>query len=266
MDDKTMDDKTENRTRSGDAVSDTIGFLLIIGIMITMIGMIYAVSYPVLWDTQKVSYFDNVQQSFIVLGSNINRIMSDRTPSQSIEIQTLDANIEGGTSSTINVTWTNSTNSTDDFDCWDFPNCTAFNLLTIEHSRGGRTIAYEGGGVWEKYVGGGVATHLKPRIGKGSTITIPVASGSSSSAGGGGMIRISVRSPGTPTVIEENDVKNVLVNVTSDYCLGWKNYFEVDLGASTSGDCAGNSVVANLGDCSSLFIILNYISADITAG
>lgn len=251
---------------SEEGISATVGFLLIVAIMMAMTATIYAVAYPILWDTQERSYAQNVQQSFIVMSSNINRIISDKTPSQSIEIQTMDASISSSGSSTMNITWTNSTGA---LDCWEeYPNCTTFNLLTIEHTKKGRTIAYEGGGVWEKYLGGGVAVLSNPSISTGTVTMIPVAViiGGTASAGGGGMVRITVDKTGESTIIEEDNVFDIQLNITSEHCKGWEHYFEIELGKSTTGGCTGNSVVANLGNSSRLLIVQNYLEADISVG
>lgn len=79
------------------AVSEAIGFVLILGIIITGIGMVTLYGYPVLVQQQNAANVKNMEKVMIVLQTDLNNIAYKTVPYQETTIQ-----ISGGTLSVVN--------------------------------------------------------------------------------------------------------------------------------------------------------------------
>jgi hypothetical protein len=107
----------------------------------------------------------------------------------------------------------------------------------IKYTLGDRTVAYEGGGVWASYPGGGTVMLSPPETHfNGWTLTLPVIDIiGNSSVGGKGTAVVSIKKNSTVVKYPDAGKKNmtnpveteagkVFVNITSDYYLAWAEY------------------------------------------
>jgi len=219
---------------NNDGVSDIVGYMIIMAIILVALSVVYAAVFPVLYDSQNTNYVRNIEQSFKVLGFNINRIVSGGAPSQSIEIKLRGGTISTGSDSRLVLDFTNVSGG---------PQEESYSLLTVEHYFDGQYIAYEGGGIWSRYMGVGSMplTSIYPSIiiGNVSVVPVGVSVGTQMSGGGQGMARVEVS--GVSSDIEAYlNASRIYINVTSDYCSGWEVYFRDKLGLSLTGGTAGN--------------------------
>jgi len=212
--------------KSESAVSEVIGFILIFSIVMLAISAIYAVGYPTIQSSKENAQFQNMEQSFMVLQSNINTVAFGQAP-----VRTLKTSLGGGSLTVypdagwINVSTTGTVYSCD------------VNIGAIEYEKNGRSIAYEGGGVWEKYPAGAAIKVSKPRIfvhgdDGNRTVSVSIINISSengiSSVGGEGAASVVVRfhSTSSPYINSTSAPENVTIVVTSDYADAWERYFD----------------------------------------
>lgn len=78
--------------RNEKGVSETVGFIIIFGIVITGIGLVTLYGYPVLLNQQAEANIRNMQKNMIVLQSDINSLTYKNVPYQETSLQ-----VSGGT-------------------------------------------------------------------------------------------------------------------------------------------------------------------------
>ena len=76
-----------------EAVSDTVGFILIFGIVILSMGLIYSLGYPLLQSNMDTSIFESTEQSFIVLQSNMKMVSYDQVPVKNLKMKLYSAGL-----------------------------------------------------------------------------------------------------------------------------------------------------------------------------
>jgi FlaG/FlaF family flagellin (archaellin) len=74
------------------AVSESLGYILLFAITVTAIGIILMLGYPVLNNQKSQDNFQNMQQSFSIIQSNINQVALEQTP-----VMTTMLHMQGGT-------------------------------------------------------------------------------------------------------------------------------------------------------------------------
>ena len=209
---------------SESAVSEVIGFILIFSIVMLAISAIYAVGYPTIQSSKENAQFQNMEQSFMVLQSNINTVAFGQAP-----VRTLKTSLGGG-SLTVN---SSKGHITVEYGGKEWYNGA---IGAIEYEKNGRSIAYEGGGVWEKYPAGSAIKLSEPRIyvqeaegDKTVSVSIINVSGDLSSVGGEGTVSVTVRSKPSTYSLNITSLSppgdNVVIIVTSDYADAWERYF-----------------------------------------
>ena len=213
--------------KSESAVSEVIGFILIFSIVMLAISAIYAVGYPTIQSSKENAQFQNMEQSFMVLQSNINTVAFGQAP-----VRTLKTSLGGGSLTVYpseylgeeHITVRNTTGTP----IWEGT------IGAIEYEKNGRSIAYVGGGVWEKYPAGSAIKLSEPRIfvhedngNKTVSVSIINISGELSSVGGEGATAVTVRSKTSPSPLNIiYSPGTVTINVTSYYADAWERYFE----------------------------------------
>ncbi|MEM3085868.1 MAG: hypothetical protein QXO51_07470 [Halobacteria archaeon] len=237
--------------RDDRAVSEVVGYLIIFAIVMLAMSVIYVNSLSAMLRTEEQSYLANVDQSFKVMSFNINRILAGSAPAQSMEVRLRDSTISLLQKSTLNVSWMNRTSGGNDTTGVE-------TLATVEHYFRDRKIAYEGGGVWTKSPDGGVAMLSAPPFIVDNTTVIPYAtlSTANTSRSGRSLVHVELEVPCrvlgqcAPPVETKINATRVTLNVTSEYCDGWKTFFERTLEFAAAhfddADCADNRVIANV--------------------
>ena len=209
---------------SEDAVSEVVDFVTILGILVLSIGIIGVAGYPILRNAQEAKQIENTKQSFIVLAENINKVVLNQMPSQSVGLK-----ISGGTlsvtgNSTLNITANLTNQTTHNIEREVLADG---QMRSIESVVGDTVIGYEGTGVWAKYPNGKTFLVYKPLItNQSNVLVIPVVfiSGTSST-GGSGISRVTAK--GLPSVTFYGNVSDIRININSSYADGWQErYFK----------------------------------------
>ncbi|MFA4956414.1 MAG: hypothetical protein WC556_05510 [Candidatus Methanoperedens sp.] len=210
------------------AASEVIGHVIILSITILGISMLTIFGVPAIYSLQDLANAKNAEQAFTVLDSRASRVTLGDSP-----LQITNINLGGG-SLTVEP---NSTGNPS----YIVINSSSFNIILpmgrVKYALGERTVAYEGGGVWAQYPGGGSVMLSPPEIHyNGVTLTLPVINISgNASVGGKGTATISIKKirttiqyPHPNFMARANPVNDsagkVFVNITSDYYLAWADY------------------------------------------
>jgi hypothetical protein len=223
------------------AEAEVVGYILILSITILGISMIALYGVPAIYSMEDMANVKNVEQSFTVLDSRASRLTLGESP-----LQVTNINLGGGT-------LTVEPNSTKN-PSFIFVNSSNFNVTIpmgrVKYTLGDRIVAYEGGGIWAQYAGGGTVMLSPPEFHyDGVTLTLPsIDINGNSSVGGKGTAVVSFKKNATLVlypntsrpdwinrtnpVIYNTGTGKVFVNVTSEYYLAWYD-FAKSLGYTT---------------------------------
>ncbi len=219
---------------SQDAVSEVVGYTLLLGIIVMSVGIISVTAFPVIQDAREKAYLKNVEQGFTVLDSRASLVSLGKQPTQIVQMYTQAGyiTINDSSLSRIKVTFTNGTTTYVVYD---------ESMGTIQYKLGDNTIAYEGGGVFRKYPGDGDPVMITPPEFhyNGETLTLPIIRiNSNQSAGGTGVISIRLLSEQKSNVLFPNQTDNpeytnpllfskqINIIIKSDYYKAWAKYIE----------------------------------------
>jgi hypothetical protein len=241
---------------SEDAVSEVVGYTLLLGIIVLAIGIISFTALPIIQDSKEQAYLKNVEQGFTVLDSRASLTSLGKQPTQIVQMYTQAGSItvDDTSFSHITITFTNGTTR-----------LVVYNesLGTIQYQLGDNKIAYEGGGVFRKYPGEGDPVLITPPEFhyNGETLTLPIIKiNSNQSVGGTGVVTLRLVSDQTPYVVFPNPDHNpefinplllgkqVNVIIKSDYYKTWAEYIEerTDAWATTNDDTKETTVTLNI--------------------
>ena len=215
--------------KSESGVSEVVDTILILGIMLIAISIIGVAGYPALQNIQEHGHIENIKQSHNVLCENINKVVFDVAPSQSVELKMYDGSVLVSGTSTINVTmqiW-NSSSVPAGLENQTFKR----QMREIKHSYEETAVAYENTGVWAKYGNEGTIMVKKPGfVLSDNNMIIPVAAVMGSNGiSGEGLIRV-IADGGYSSVFSYENVSSVDITVKSDYYTGWENYLNETMG------------------------------------
>ncbi|WP_241645879.1 MULTISPECIES: hypothetical protein [Methanohalophilus] len=208
-------------------MSEVVDTILILGIMLIAISIIGVAGYPALQNIQEHGHTENIKQSHIVLGENINKVVFDMAPSQSVELKMYGGNALVSGTSTINVTMQTWNSSSAGLENQTFKR----QMREIKHSYEETAVAYENTGVWAKYGNEGTIMVKKPGfVLSDNNMIIPVAAVMGSNGiSGEGLIRV-IADGGYSSVFSYENVSSVDITVKSDYYTGWENYLNETMG------------------------------------
>jgi hypothetical protein len=139
--------------RSDAAVSESLGYIIITGILLTALAIIFAIGFPVYNNYVDQSHMQNMIEGFDLVSENANNVAMLRTPYQQSELKLFEGTIalkgagnmlvecysyDGATYHQIVPTGSNSSSGD------------SVALRTLEYSKGDSSIAYLLGGVFKK--------------------------------------------------------------------------------------------------------------------
>lgn len=126
-----------NNLRNEDAVSETVGFILMFGMVIIAIGIIYAFGYPMLQTNMEASVFESSEQTFVVLQSNMKAVAFEQTPVRTMKLKLQSATLAHTNESFIRLNYSGNTST--------------IPLGRIEYIQDQKKIIYECGGIFKSY-------------------------------------------------------------------------------------------------------------------
>ena len=203
--------------RRNAAVSETLGYILLFGIVTLSMGVIYAIGYPALQTNMDANVFESAEQNFIVLQSNMERVAFDQTP-----VKVLKLKLQ---SSSIGVTNESSISVTSDGSSWNY------STGEIVFSKDGKTISYEMGGVFKKYPREATVMVSEPPIyvtsfENTSVTNIGIVSvNGDSQLSGKGIATINLRHNSSGMYMSPTKT-NVSVDIYTNHPFKWEEYLE----------------------------------------
>lgn len=205
-------------SRNNNAVSETLGYILLFGIVTLSMGIIYVVGYPVLQSNIDANVFESSEQSFIVLQSNMKRVSFDQAPVKNLKIKLQGSELAvDDHSSSIEINYDGNSHT--------------YNAGEIRFSKGKKSIIYEMGGVIKSYSPTSTLMVSKPpvytsTIGNDSVTTIGVVSLNGNAwLSGRGITTVTMQHNTSIMNMTSSDT-NVTVVINSLNAPAWKIYLE----------------------------------------
>lgn len=216
------------------AVSETLGYILIFGIVSACIGMVFITGSQIISDTQESANFQGMEQNFNVISSDLRRTAFEESP-----VMTTNIKVDYGTLSLSPV-------GHSDVKMLVYYNGHLYDMdlgsLTFQSSVWGKSISIENGAMVKMYGGNGAWNSLmtqQPRIYySDSTKTLYIASISlhgEQSAMAGGVSRL--QSKFIDSEIYDNysvSPEAVTICMKSNYTGAWSLYFRDTLSSCGS--------------------------------
>ena len=215
--------------KSESAVSEALGFILTLGIILLSSSIVYFAGSPIVDKSEKSTHFQEMEKGFIFLSANIDKVGFDSAPIRNTELKIKGGSLVVSRDSLMTV------------------GGVAYNLGSIEYIFEGKSIAYENGGIWIKYPEGEVVMASEPPLSIGNVTTLPIFELMGDAfIGGEGIIRIHTKSYYS-SLIPVNPVNgNVSVVINSSYYKGWAEYLEGAGASDISVDDANTTVSLNI--------------------
>ena len=240
--------------RSEKAVSEVIGMVLILGIMMLVIGAILLVGVPMIESGKERARMDVAMSSFLSMQNDIEEVVRGpiwvKDPINETDVDRLgparetEFELMGGTLSVRS----NTTNISQKLKTLNITNNKNFSIRippsNIMYTAGQETIIYENGAVIRKYEAGVPMMVSNPLISiykiDDNNITISIhaisLNGTLSSVGGDGKAWIETRIVSYNQTISPNstipNANNTYINITSAYPEAWKAFFDEKLNMS----------------------------------
>ncbi|MDW7777087.1 MAG: hypothetical protein SCH39_12255 [Methanosarcinales archaeon] len=239
---------------SREAVSEVVGYIMLLGVIVTAVGLISVLAFPIIEDAKEDAYLKNMEQGFTVMDSKVSLVALGKSPTQLIQMYSTkgDISVYNQNTSHITVSFTRLNN---------FYEIYNQSLGTVQYQLGENKIAYEGGGVFRKYPGEGDPVTITPPEFhyNGETLTLPIIKvDGNQSIGGSGVINLYLVSNNTPNVLYPNPDFNsnytnpltvgntISVVIKSDYYMAWANYIEERTDAEVTTNSAAKEVRVKL--------------------
>lgn len=207
--------------RSDAAVSETVGFILMFSIVILSMSMIYILGFPILQEHIESSVFENAQQSFFVLQSDMKRVAFEQVPVKTMKIKLHSSTLSIDDSSSIEIKYNGA--YTNDIKKYDTGN--------IEFIKNENILTYENGGLWMKQHPSGSIMVSKPSIYTGTvndenmtTIGVISVQGRRSTSGNG-IASINMEH-NSSDLIRSSEKVDVNIEINSPYSKQWSRYLE----------------------------------------
>lgn len=131
-------------SESNKAVSEVIGYIIVMGIVLTAIGLIYAEGPGMVQDAQEHEHLNNVHQTFVILQNNLDQIVQREVPSRGTELRMVDAELHTQDVALLNTTTTGG--QCDDIEL-DSPEPVYVESDSVTYEFGDNRMVYENGAV-----------------------------------------------------------------------------------------------------------------------
>ncbi len=196
------------------AVSDIVGFMLIMSIMILSLAMITLYAHPILDKSKDDIYFSNMEQAFTLLHSDTSDIASGRSTIKTRDLNIANAHMSFNPDSTmISISIGG-------------PPIVYF-AGSIEYDIKDRKVCLENGALLSSY-GTGSIVISEPFIytyENTTVINVVQLDGPAFSIGGEGIVRITQQKNFTESLVYNNS-QNVKITINSQYASGWAHYLK----------------------------------------
>ena len=219
------------------ALSDTLGFVLIFGIVVSTVAVVYVGGFDALTGARDTQRFDNAERAFDVLDGNIEDLTVRGAPSRATEIRLAEASLEFGPPVSFNVTVYEPGNVSGGPIDWY-----QRTMRPVVYRTGdGSELVYANGALFRQY-GDRAVMFDTPRIVVGDEETlIPLVTTDDES---GNISTFDTRRLLVRTAVRARNVgqfENVTANftITSPRAAAWQRHLEDDVGFECTGPREG---------------------------
>lgn len=242
-----------NFLKSELAVSETVGFSIILGIVVLSVGIMVVLAYPVLGNLREATFMETAGEASTMLDSKASMVAFRASSNQVMRL-----NLNGGTLTAENLTGDRLIIKVSNYSGMEHE---IFNksLGTIEYVVNDQIIAYEGGGLFRKYELGEPLMISPPEFHyNGETLTLPIIRiNTFDSIGGKGTGSVYLSSNSLPVIVYPNisssdDLKNPLfgkqikIRLKSEYYKPWAKYIKERTGVTTLTNDLTQEVIVSL--------------------
>lgn len=224
-------------------VSDVIGFVLIVSIVLTTVGAVYVTGFSGLEDARQAEAANNVERAFDVFDDNMADIYRSGAPNRATEFKLSDSQIGvGSTSTTIEVEITGNSNDEGAVDV---------NPVTYTMQDGDTRYVYELGAVFRENRDGAVMIEEPPFLfEQDRTVLQYVVTRSQTSQSRAGSTTVLVRGERTSRVVKQTPRVGVdgygaelTVTTTPKRAPAWERYLESEIGWTSACTIVGSNEV-----------------------
>lgn len=211
------------------AVSETVGFIIIFGIVMAGIGLVTLYGYPALLNQQAAANIGNMEKSLIVLQTDINALAFKNVPYQETTIQVADGTLILVNSDAAYDKRFSIDNETDTI----ISNFKPGELRYISSTEN-VNVGLQNGAIVKWQVGGSTML-AKPRWYLDSSTStktlvvnlIQINSDSPFSLSGIGTVAMEIKESSSPIVHDYTPAQDITITYsdTGDYLTAWRNYF-----------------------------------------
>lgn len=207
-----------------DAVSEVVGYIIILGIVIMSIGMVLNSGFPVIQDAQQGEHMENVQKTFEILQNNFDEIVERDVPARATELKMVDSDLQTRESTFVHIGF-------DDPDLDNFSRS-----RPIVYTRGDSDIMYESGAVFSGQFqrGNNSAMLYEPnwRFDEDFVVVREITTRGENSISGDGtpLIRGDATSRGYEASTDQDDT--LYIAIESPNAGAWHSYLERELDGS----------------------------------
>jgi hypothetical protein len=196
------------------AQANVLGFALLVGLTVVSVTGVVVIGVAGLGSLEDEATGKQVQHAFTQLDSVGAEVALGQSEARTVELWTRDGSLRTVPTGELRLTYE------------DGPTIHTETLGAVVYRRGDTVVAYQGGGVWR---GTGQESRMvsPPEIHfHDGTLTMPlvVVRSGGSAPGDEVVVRRLSQQPNLGPGTVQNDV--VLLSVTSDYYVGWAQYFE----------------------------------------
>jgi hypothetical protein len=205
------------------AVSDTLAFVFVFGIIVSTVGVVYVGGFDALTEARDDQRFTNTERALEVMDSNIEDLAVHGARSRTTELQLSNADLEFGAPVSWNVTVANDSYST--------------TVRPLVYRAGdGNELVYSNGALFRQYDDAAVMFD-EPRIAVDGNAIIPyvVTRAAGGTVSAGGSQRLLIRTDVTGRDVRQFENVNATLVVESPRAAAWERYLEAEFGEECTG-------------------------------
>ena len=223
--------------------SEVIGVVLLVGIVLLGMATILLLAGPQLSAEQQGAEVSQAEQSLTEFDSQAARVARGSTGAQRTDLGlrgnsgTLDVENETGHITVVYDDYFDPANNTEVMNT---------SMGTMVYRQGDTTVGYQGGGVWRSDGNNSVMVSPPEISYRDGTLTMPVTK---TTRTGSVHSDVFVARGGTterfPTENKTNKItgdKAIIITIESEYCHGWKQFFESETEGIVDANCEENTV------------------------
>lgn len=252
-----MSDRDPTGRTPDRAQSEALGFLLLFGVVVLVLGLVVTAGYANLVDARDHERVSNAERSFESFAANVDAVVRNDAPSRSTELAVADGRLVTRPATTLSVSWTESGSGV--------TRSETVTLRSLAYDAGtGERVVFEGGAVFRANDAGATLVRAPSFRLQASRVVVPVvqldgiqrvgASGRSNV-----LLRTARDDSESSVLVRSAAAHDVTVEVTSPRAAAWERYLDDQPAASCTR--AGDTVTCSV-DADRLTVV--FVEVDVS--